>query len=153
MLIKRFWLPYPRCTGNNMYGRNGYRSFKTDVYKDYINQCYYYLLTTKKIFNQIMKPVTLSLRVFYIPRTNVTKDDDNLLKVLKDTMKHCKLIQDDSQIINTHIKRLPVDRDNPRVFIEITNYDINDSVIEFSQIENYNDLTPAEFMKNEEAKT
>lgn len=148
MILKKFWFPYPRCTGNNMYGVRGAKRYKTNVYKDYINECYYTLLSCKKVFKQIKKPVTLALKIFYIPRTNVTKDDDNLLKVVKDVIKHCKLIQDDSQFINTHIMRLHADKENPGVYIEISEWDINESSLIFRDL----DLSPEELIRQKQKK-
>jgi len=148
MLSRKFWLPYPKFTGNNRYGRCGKRYFKTDLYKDYIAQCRYYFLFSKKNFEQIKKHIKLKLQVFYIPRTEVTKDGDNLLKVLQDVMVFCKIIQDDSQFINTQIIQLPVDRENPRIYVEIEEYRMENSVMIFQQLE----LTPEEFLRNEQEK-
>lgn len=101
---------------------------------------------SKKNFEQISKKIKLKLQVFYIPRTDVTKDGDNLLKVLQDVLVACKIIQDDSQFINTNIIRLPVDRENPRIYVEIEEYRMENSVLIFQQLE----LTPEEFLRNEQ---
>ena len=63
-------------------------------------------------------PLRLEVRIFY--KTKHRNDLDNRIKPLQDALTHANVWEDDALIDELFVTRGGIDKDNPRVEIEIT---------------------------------
>lgn len=103
-------LPVPPSLNHYLKGR----VYKTKEAKDYV-KLVQWTCRAEGITRPTDKPIKLTMR--WYPKAH-QGDLDNRIKVLQDSLEHFAY-KNDSQVVEIHAYRMPVDKKNPRVEIEI----------------------------------
>ncbi len=115
----KLFLPIPPSVNQLYPSSKSGRRFKSKRYKEWEIEAAQYLLSEflPELYGLYKSRVEISYRFAF--KDKRVRDIENFAKALGDFLQRNEIIEDDSQIDIMHLIRLPIDKENPGVYIEI----------------------------------